>query len=262
MLQKRTLEVLDQLIQDADFLGASDPSALSLLAVYIRVRQPALILELGTYIGFSALVLADIVSHNLTPGRLITVEPAKDKLAKAQRFIQRAGLASAVDFVIGKSTDQHVLEQLRQQGPFNVIYIDSSHSYRETLEELQLYCTDRYLSDDKTIFFFHDVGRKAQLFDPTGEGGVHHALEDWIADKLAEFQLFMLEPPIWPNPVGLGILSRRTTKPPETASAVKGVVPTPLWALPSRALRLLSEEGAAALWREAKSYVRWRASCR
>jgi len=47
-----------------------------------------------------------------------------------------------------------------------------------------------------------------------------------------------------------------------TAYALKGVVPTPLWALPSKALRLLSEEGAAASWREAKSYVRWRASCR
>jgi cephalosporin hydroxylase len=214
LLHEGTKGVLDKILYDPSFPGATDPSALSLLATYLRVRQPARVLELGTYVGFSTLVLADVLAGNPTPAQLTTVEPSPIAMEKAKGFVANAGLASAVHFVLGKSIDPTVLEQLRDRGPFDTIYTDSSHSYRETLEELNTFCLDPRLSGVSTSFWFHDAGPQAADYDALHEGGVRRALDEWRAARGADFQILVLEPPFWPNPTGLAVMCRRVGEKP------------------------------------------------
>src|SRR5688572_23307916 len=81
-LQPATVTVMNRAIFASSFAGATDPSALSLLSMFVAICQPARVLELGTYHGFSALVLADLLSRNGCPGRVVTVEP--DEVAQAE----------------------------------------------------------------------------------------------------------------------------------------------------------------------------------
>ncbi len=208
LLHERTRDTLRQITEDVGFPGATDPSALSFLATYIRMRQPASVLELGTHIGLSTVVLADVLSGNARPARLITVDPAQDTMAKAQAFVRRAGLEASVEFISGRSIDGGVVARLEKVGPFELIYVDSSHSYRETLEELQTLWNSPQLTSSATCMCFHDAGRDAAAYDPRGEGGVRRALDEWMSAAPSRYQLMVFEPPLWPNPTGLGIMRR------------------------------------------------------
>jgi predicted O-methyltransferase YrrM len=208
LLSERTRNVLREISHDVSFPGATDPSALSFLAVYARVQQPARVLELGTYIGFSTLVLADVLAGNARPGRLVTVDPVAESRAKAVANIRQAGLDSTVTSVGGRSIDAEVVTVLQERGPFDMIYVDSSHSYRETLQELDMLWDHTSIAGDGTCVWLHDAGEAAARYDPQGEGGVRRALDEWMDRRSGTYQLVILEPPVWPNPTGLGVMRR------------------------------------------------------
>jgi predicted O-methyltransferase YrrM len=203
LLSYSTLEVLDRLIDDNEIGGNTDSSAISFLAMWIAVNQPENVLQLGTWIGFSTLVLADILRRNSRRGKLVTVDPAKPQQDKARIYVHEAGLDDTVHFIDGKSFDIAVVNSLSAMRPFDLIFVDASHEYRQTLKELTLYLGDGWLSKSGAMFL-HDASDYARQFDPTGEGGVRRALDECVRGSL------ILEPPQWANLCGLAIiLSRR-----------------------------------------------------
>jgi predicted O-methyltransferase YrrM len=208
ILSKRTRAILQEMTHDPCFGGSTDPSALSFLATYARLQQPARVLELGTHIGFSTLVVADVLAGNPRPGRLMTVDPAQDGMTRAAAYVRRARLESTVTFVLGRSTDSQVVDTLKDNGPFEMIYVDSSHSYRETLQELEILWGSAEIAGEGTCVWFHDAGRAAVTYDARGEGGVRRALDEWVSGHQGCYQLMVLEPPLWPNPTGLGVMRR------------------------------------------------------
>ena len=211
LLRDSTVSVLNEMVMDSDYPGATDPAALSFIAFLARIRQPQRVLELGTRIGFSTIILADIISKNNGPGRVTTVDPWGPHVVKAKKYAQQAKLMSVITFVGGKSTDDAVIQELKGMGPFDLIYVDSSHFYGETMKELDIYCTDNKLSNSGTLFLFHDAAESASEMDASRAGGVPRALRDWYDEtRKGQYQLLVLEPPCWPNPAGLAILTRRT----------------------------------------------------
>jgi len=209
-VSERTLTVLDEMILDESFPGATDPWALSSLALYARLRQPLTSLELGTRIGFSTLIFADILAHNKATGQIWTVDPWEPDVEKARKYVDKAALSPVVHFLVGRSTDSAIVSELKKKGPFDMIYVDSSHIYNETLEELRIFAEGEGLSDARTLIMFHDAGKGARNMDATNAGGVPLALSRWYTDNLKKkFQLFVFEPPFWPCPAGLAVLSRR-----------------------------------------------------
>ncbi|OGO47194.1 MAG: hypothetical protein A2Z30_07380 [Chloroflexi bacterium RBG_16_64_43] len=208
LLSKRAQAVLRKMMDDVGFPGATDPSALSFLAAYARVRQPTQLLELGTHIGFSTVVLGDVLAGNSQPGRLIAVDPARDTMAKAAEFVRLAQLDSTVTFIPGRSIDTEVVAILEERGPYEMIYVDSSHAYRETLEELRILWGSSNITGVGTCMWFHDAGRAAAMYDTRGEGGVRRALDEWMNAEQGRYQLLVLEPPLWPNSTGLGMMRR------------------------------------------------------
>jgi predicted O-methyltransferase YrrM len=205
MLSERGRRVVEEIIDHDAFPGSTDPAALAVVAALIRTVRPTRALQLGTHIGFSAVYLGDILAPH--GGRLVTVEPDVVALGIARKFVDDAGLADNVQFVEGFSTDDAVNTRLRREGPFDLVYLDSSHAYAATLVELNLIFDGAWLANDG-LLILHDAARTAAAFDPTGEGGVARALDEWVKARPDHVQSFVLEPPLWPCACGLGLVTR------------------------------------------------------
>ena len=106
----------------------SDPEVACLLAVVTRMRQPKLIVELGTNIGYGAIVMARAAGPE---ARVVTVEYSAEIAAEARGFIAEAGLASRIEVRQGKA-----IEELRKiDAPIDLLYVDCvKEEYPQYLE--------------------------------------------------------------------------------------------------------------------------------
>jgi predicted O-methyltransferase YrrM len=202
--------VLDEIIEHPRFPGVSDPPILSLLGTFIRTTQPRRVLEIGTYIGLSTVFIADILNTNEARGHLWTVDPDTTAHELAEPWAERAGVRDVVSFVVGFSTEPTVASALRAAGPFQFVYVDSSHSYEGTLAELHLIFEDWWL-DRAGLLMLHDASDFARRWDPTAKGGVRRALDEWFIPRRDAYQMMILEPPLWPSAAGVAIVTRRRT---------------------------------------------------
>jgi len=91
------------------------------LSLISHLVKPELILEIGTYTGYSALCLAEGLAEN---GKLITIDnnPERDELVK--RYITEADLIGKVIPMIGDAHD--LIPQL--EGTFDLVFIDADKS--------------------------------------------------------------------------------------------------------------------------------------
>ena len=90
-----------------------------LLADLVRAQKPRRILEVGTLIGYSAILMA----AELPPDARITcVEVSADNAAKARRNFAEAGVADRIEVVVGPGTS--VIPTLK--GPYDFMFIDAA----------------------------------------------------------------------------------------------------------------------------------------
>ncbi len=64
--------------------------------------KPQLIVEIGTYTGYSALCLAEGLAEN---GRLITIDVNEELKGFAESFFQKAGMQDRIQMLIGHAAD-------------------------------------------------------------------------------------------------------------------------------------------------------------
>ncbi len=91
------------------------------LSLISHLIKPELILEIGTYTGYSALCLAEGLSET---GKLVTIDnnPERDEIVK--RYIGLAGMEGRIIPMIG---DAHDLIPLIE-GTFDIVFIDADKS--------------------------------------------------------------------------------------------------------------------------------------
>jgi predicted O-methyltransferase YrrM len=95
----------------------SDPEVACLLAIVARIAQPKLVVELGTNIGYGAIVLA---RGGGPQTRVVTVEFSGDLVAQARSYIAEAGLSDRIEVRQGEAIAQ--LERIGE--PIDLLYID------------------------------------------------------------------------------------------------------------------------------------------
>jgi len=111
----------------AEEIPISDAATGRLLAILARAIGARRILELGTAIGYGAILLARAAPE----ARIVSVDKSPERLAEARAYLARAGVANRVELVEGAALD--VLHQL--EGPFDLIYIDAVKTeYRRYLD--------------------------------------------------------------------------------------------------------------------------------
>lgn len=90
-----------------------------LLQAVTAAAKPAAILEIGTAIGYSTLLLAAAMGPN---GRIITLEKDEDRLAVAKRFLADAALSTPIHLIAGDAGE--IIPRLA--GPFDLVFIDAA----------------------------------------------------------------------------------------------------------------------------------------
>ncbi len=132
---ERLLPPRDPLLREMEERAAredipiSDPEVGRLLAILARSAGARLILEIGTAIGYGALVLA----RGAPEARVVSIDTDAERLATARQYLERAGVADRVELVEGAALE--VLHRL--QGPFDLVYLDAVKTeYRRYLDQV------------------------------------------------------------------------------------------------------------------------------
>jgi predicted O-methyltransferase YrrM len=113
----------------AEDIPISDAATGRLLAILARSIGARRILELGTAIGYGAILLARAAPE----ARIVSVDKSPERLAEARGYLERAGagVAGRVELVEGAALD--VLHRL--EGPFDLVYVDAMKTeYRRYLD--------------------------------------------------------------------------------------------------------------------------------
>jgi caffeoyl-CoA O-methyltransferase len=95
----------------------SDPEVASFLAVTARARAPKLVVELGTNMGYGAIVLARAAGP---AAKVVTIELSEELVKMARGFIEEAGLSSRIEVVQGSA----IAELEKIAGPIDMAYVD------------------------------------------------------------------------------------------------------------------------------------------
>jgi len=104
------------------------PEVARLLEILIKSCRYKRILEIGTAIGYSAVVLARAAGEN---GKVVTLELDRDMEKKANEFIREAGLSDRIEVIKGDARE--VLKEMDRS--FELVFIDGAKGhYREMLD--------------------------------------------------------------------------------------------------------------------------------
>ena len=95
----------------------SDPEVACLLAIVAKMAQPTHIVELGTNIGYGAIVLARAAGPR---ARVVTIEYRADLVEEARGFIAEAGLSDRIEVRQGMAIGE--LEKIAD--PIDLVYVD------------------------------------------------------------------------------------------------------------------------------------------
>lgn len=98
------------------------PSMQKILRVLIRAVQPGSILEVGTAVGFSAILMAGCAPDNC---KITTIEKYEKRILKAKENFALAGLEEKIEFIEGDASD--VLKELVDSGrKYDFIFMDAA----------------------------------------------------------------------------------------------------------------------------------------
>jgi len=100
------------------------------LEFLVFLAQPRLVLEIGTYSGYSALSMARALAQD---GRIVTCELDPERVAFARRHIEAAGFGDRIEIREGPASA--TIGSL--DGPFDLVFIDADkegyHDYYEAV---------------------------------------------------------------------------------------------------------------------------------
>ena len=91
------------------------------LALMSQLMKPEYVLDIGTYTGYSALCLAEGLTHT---GHLYTIDRNDEVIAVAQDFFAKANLSNKITAIHGNAIE--LIEQLNMKVPhWNIVWMDA-----------------------------------------------------------------------------------------------------------------------------------------
>lgn len=98
------------------------PSMQKLLKVLIRGIRPKSILEVGTALGFSTILMADCAPDDC---KITTIEKYEKRIPAAKENFRRSGLEERIEFIEGDAAD--VLKELADNGrKYDLVFMDAA----------------------------------------------------------------------------------------------------------------------------------------
>jgi len=114
----------------------SEPSVGRFLSALVFYRKPAVVVELGCFVGWASAHLAMALQAN-GYGKLYCVDCDEKNLDTTMANLKRLGLDGVVSTLLGKSTEPTIAAGLPNK--IDILFIDTSHTYRDTFDEILLY---------------------------------------------------------------------------------------------------------------------------
>ncbi|GAC1323243.1 MAG: class I SAM-dependent methyltransferase [Thermoleophilaceae bacterium] len=154
----------EQLRSPAMLSGAVEGRLLELLVFASGARM---VLELGTYSGYSALSMAAALPPD---GRIVTCEVNPEHAEFARRHIARSPFAARIEVRLGPALD--TVTEL--DGPFDLVFIDADKpSYRDYYEAVLAKLAERgVIVVDNTLW-------SGRVLDPDGADEATRALAEF-----------------------------------------------------------------------------------
>ena len=120
-LDRGNTEVLDTIEREAldSFVPIIRKEMQSFLKLLLAMQKPKRILEVGTAVGFSAILMAE---YNPYPCEIITIENYEKRIPIARENFIRAGKDNQITLIEGDATE--VLKTIEE--PFDMIFMDAA----------------------------------------------------------------------------------------------------------------------------------------
>ena len=140
--------MLDQIEREAtaDYVTIIRKEMQSFLKFLLAMKKPARILEVGTAVGFSAILMAE---YDPVPCQITTIESYEKRIPIARENFKRAGKEAQIALLEGDAAE--VLKTL--EGPYDFIFMDAAKGqYIHFLPEiLRLLARDGVLVSDNVL---------------------------------------------------------------------------------------------------------------
>ena len=88
------------------------------LSFVVGLREPRLVLEIGTFTGWSSIAIASALP---TGGRIVTCDVNEETSAIARRYAEEAGVADRIEYRLGPAIETVAT----LDGPFDLVFIDA-----------------------------------------------------------------------------------------------------------------------------------------
>lgn len=112
----------------ANHIPIIKPEVAAFLSFIIKIKKPENILEIGTAIGYSAIVMA----NSYYRAHIVTIEKNIDRAQLAKENFNKAMLSDRIDIICGEGQD--VLPNLNNK--YDLIFVDASKGhYKDFYEE-------------------------------------------------------------------------------------------------------------------------------
>ena len=120
-LDKGNTAVLDQIEREAleSYVPIIRKDMQSFLKLLLTVQKPMRILEVGTAVGFSAILMAEYAPEGC---KIVTIENYDKRIPIAKQNFERAGKSDQITLLVGDATE--VLKTLEE--PFDMIFMDAA----------------------------------------------------------------------------------------------------------------------------------------
>jgi predicted O-methyltransferase YrrM len=135
-------------MSETQFLPTVGPEKGQVLAKVVRETKPKRLLEVGTLVGYSAI----IIGQELDPdAHLVTIEIHADEARMAKQNVREAGIRAKVDVLVGDAIK--IIPTLK--GPFDLVFIDATkteyYRYLKLVED-KLHSGSVIVADNAGIF--------------------------------------------------------------------------------------------------------------
>ena len=121
-LEKTNSEVLEKIEEQAhiDNVPIIRKEMESFLRVMLYIKKPKRILELGTAVGYSAILMSECIDED---GKITTIENYEKRIVEAKKNIELSGKGQIIELLEGDATE--VMETLPSQ-QFDFVFMDAA----------------------------------------------------------------------------------------------------------------------------------------
>ncbi len=108
---------------EAQTLGGMslNPVEAKTLHMLIKLREVKSVVEIGTFLGYSALWMARALPLK---GKIYTLEKDEKRAEQAKSFLNKSECANSIEVLSGDASES--LQKLSKKGPFDMVFIDAN----------------------------------------------------------------------------------------------------------------------------------------